>query len=245
MLRCTNRFPVGSIQDIHNVLDAELNARFARSCTDAAFGYARAATAAYAAVANQTLEFWANAANPTSRGPAAAFDPWGITTRQAPKPAVALPFGNWPNPALEFFKMSNAWAANSPWGGSAWTASPWGAQGANGVAAQLAFSPVAAWWAMFPLNGNPASWPMAYSLMTAGVPSSVAWPTAEANTAALEAAEVATDALNAAFATYRSESGYAMTTVIAPRQLVAAMLLAPFGASLAFPWTMAYRASGL
>lgn len=209
------------------MLDTELQARFARSCTEAAFGYARAATAAYAAVASQTFEFWANAAKPSS-GRSSVPQAWGSPARTAADYTVALPFGTWPNPALEFFKFPN----------------PWTAAGAGGAAAQLAFSPVAAWWGMFPLNGNPASWPMAYSLMTAGVPRAVAWPTAEANVAAMEAAEAATDALNSAFATYRSESGYAMAQVIAPRQLLAAMMMAPLGASLAFPWTMAYRASG-
>jgi hypothetical protein len=216
------------------VLSSELQTRFARSCTDAAFGYARAATAAYAAVATQTFEFWANAANPSSQAPSMP-NIWTSATRRSANRAMPLPFAGWPNPALEFFKLPNPWNA---------AGNPWAAAGAGGGAAQLAFSPVAAWWAMFPLNGNPASWPMAYSLMTAGVPSAVAWPTAEANVAAIDAAEAATDALNNAFASYRSENGYAMAQVIAPRQLLGTMLLAPFGVSLGFPWSMAYRASG-
>jgi hypothetical protein len=169
---------------------------------------------------------------------------WTSATRRSPDQTAALPFGAWPNPALDFLKMSNAWAAHSPWGKSAWASSPWGAGGANGIAAQMAFSPVAAWWGMFPLNGNPSSWPMAYGMMTAGVPREVAWPTAEANAAAIDAAEAATDAINTVFASYRSESGYAMAQVIGPRQIMTALMLAPFGASLAFPWSMATRATG-
>jgi hypothetical protein len=223
------------------VLDNELQTRFARSCTDAAFGYARAATAAYSAVASQTFEFWANAAKPASerRVPPsrAEQDPMSIALGAWPNA--------WPNPALDFFKMSQAWAG-TPWMGAAWPGSPWAEHGANGAAAQLAFSPVAAWWAMFPLNGNPASWPMAYGLMSAGVPREIAWPTAEANAAAIDAAEAASDALESAFATYQSDSGYAMAHIMMPpKRLVAAVLLAPFGASLAFPWIMATRASGL
>jgi hypothetical protein len=80
--------------------------------------------------------------------------------------------------------------------------------------------------------------------MTAGVPREVAWPTAEANVAAIDAAEAATDAINTVFASYRSESGYAMAQVIGPRQLMAAIMVAPFGAGLAFPWTIASRATG-
>jgi hypothetical protein len=222
------------------VLDTELQARFARSCTDAAFGYARAATAAYAAVATQTFEFWANAAKPSSPAPSMP-NIWTSATRRSADQA-ALPFGAWPNPALEFFKLPNPWAvAGNPW---AVARNPWTAASAGGTAAQLAFSPIAAWWGMFPLNGNPSSWPMAYGMMTAGVPREVAWPTAEANVAAIDAAEAATDAINTVFASYRSESGYAMAQVIGPRQLMTALMLAPFGTSLAFPWSMATRASG-
>jgi hypothetical protein len=221
------------------VHETELNARFARSCTDAAFGYARAATAAYTAMATQTFEFWANAAKPADQR---------RTTSRAEQDPMSIAFGvwpnAWPNPALDFFKMSKAWAG-TPWLGAAWSGSPWAGHGMNGAAAQLAFSPVAAWWAMFPLNGNPASWPMAYGLMSAGVPRDIAWPTAEANAAAIDAAEAASEALNQAFASYHSESGHAVAHIIAPKQLVAAMLLAPMGAALAFPWTMATRASGL
>jgi hypothetical protein len=209
------------------VLDTELQARFARSCTDAAIGYARAATAVYASVAMQTFEFWANAASSSSRG-APPFGARGARSAIDGAPMMSVPFGFWQSQAIDIFKLAN----------------PWAQQGAGSAAAQFAFSPVAAWWAMFPLNGNPASWPMAYGLMTAGVPSSIAWPTAEANAAAIDAAEAASDALDAAFATYRTESGFAVAPFMTPRRMVAAMLLAPLGASLALPWVMATRVSG-
>ncbi len=80
--------------------------------------------------------------------------------------------------------------------------------------------------------------------MTAGVPREVAWPTAEANAAAIDAAEAATEAVNSVFASYHTDSGYAAAHIMPPKQMIAAMLLAPLGASLAFPWTMAYRATG-
>jgi hypothetical protein len=97
-----------------------------------------------------------------------------------------------------------------------------------------------AWFGMFPLNATPSSWPMAYAFMAAGIPRSVAWPAAEANDAVLDAAEAATASFNSAFANYRSESGYAMAQIVSPRRLQTALLLAPFGASLAFPWSLAY-----
>jgi hypothetical protein len=196
------------------MFDSNLQARFARSYSDAAFGYARAATAAYAAVADQTLDFWTKAANGSQRSVASD---------------MPSPFDLWPSPAREFFK-----SAASPW-----TGAPGGA-----FAQPFAMSPVTAWWGMFPLRGNPATWPMAYALMTAGMPRSVAWPTAEANAAALDAAEAATDSLNDVFATYRSESGYAVAQIISPRRLMAAFFLAPLGAAASFPWAFPTHAPG-
>ena len=40
------------------MLDPELQKRFANRCTDAALGYSAASTAAYAAFADQVLNFW-------------------------------------------------------------------------------------------------------------------------------------------------------------------------------------------
>jgi hypothetical protein len=197
------------------MFDSNLQSRFARSYSDAAFGYARAATAAYAAVADQTLEFWTNAA----RSPETGFR----------RPAeAASPFDMWPSPAREFFK-----SAASPWSNAGWNGSP-----QNAFAQRMAMAPVTAWWGMFPLQGNPSSWPMAYALMSAGMPRSVALPTAEANTAALEAAEAATEQINDVFATYRSESGYAVAQIISPRKLMVAFFMAPLGAAASFPWLM-------
>jgi hypothetical protein len=179
------------------MFDAALQARFAQSCTDAAFGYARAATAAYAAAFAQTAELWgaprgmSRRSEETESGDSISFK-------------LPYPWGRAPNPFAQPFMMG----------------------------------PAAAWWGMFPLRGTPACWPAAFALMTAGVPSSVAWPAAEANEAALDAAEIATQSINTVFASYRSESGYAMAQIVSPRRLMAALMLAPFGLSaLPAPFT--------
>ncbi len=65
------------------------------------------------------------------------------------------------------------------------------------------------WFDMFPLRGGPAAWPMAFGMLSAGVPKAVAWPAAAANAAMMEAAEVASGEMQNAFASYHSESGYA------------------------------------
>lgn len=190
-------------------VDTELSRRFARSYATAAFGYVRAASAAYAALADQTLDFWGQAA----RAGAQADD--GRTPRlhlvTGPRPyrsAVTVP-----TPAIpDFVRMSNAWATLPM------------------------FAPVRAWWGMFPLEGNPASWPMAYAMMTAGVPRAVALPTAEANVAAIDAVDAASTSIDRAFSTYRSESGFAVAQIVSPKAWLGALFLAPFTASFKLPW---------
>ncbi len=196
-------------------MDTELTRRFTQSCTTAAFGYARAATAAYAAFATQALDFWAQAAKPRERDdykPSAPYLVTGPRTyRSAVSPApieTAIPF--------DFVRLSNAW-----------TSSPM-------------FAPMRAWWGMFPLEGNPASWPMAYAMMTAGVPRAVALPAAEANVAAMDAAEVASASIDRVFASYRTEGGYAVSPMAdSSKAIVRAFFLTPlvpFAATVKLPW---------
>lgn len=196
-------------------VDTELSQRFARSCTTAAFGYARAATAAYAALANQTLDFWAQAAKSPARDDYKPSAPYLVTGPRSYRPATApapmetaIPF--------DFFRISNAWAS-SPM-----------------------FAPVRAWWGLFPLEGNPASWPMAYAMMTAGVPRAVALPAAEANMAAIDAAEAASTSIDRVFASYRTEGGFAVSQFTAPsKAMLQALFLtpfAPFATTVRLPW---------
>jgi hypothetical protein len=193
--------------------DPELSARFARNCTTAAFGYARAASAAYAALASQTLDFWANAAAPARpRDDYRPSAPYLVTGPKTYRSSVAPASSPELPPHLDFVRLS-----------SAWVSSPM-------------FAPMRAWWGIFPLEGNPASWPMAYAMMTAGVPRAVALPAAEANVAAMEAAEAAQTSIDRVFASYRSESGFAVSQVILPKALISALLLLPFTTTIKTPW---------
>jgi hypothetical protein len=186
-------------------IDTELSTRFAKSCTTAAFGYARAATAAYAALADQALDFWTQAAKPYAP---ADDDTPRLSLVAGPRPyRSAVSEASMP---VDFVKMSNAWAA-SPM-----------------------FASVRAWWGLFPLEGNPTSWPMAYAMMTAGVPRTVALPAAEANMAAMDAAELVSQSFDRSFSSYRSESGYAVAQIVMPNAWLGALLLTP--AVLKFPW---------
>jgi hypothetical protein len=172
--------------DEEGMVEKHLQERFARHCTDAAFGYATAATAAYAAFADQVLSFWTNALKSPDR-----------RETQAMSPAWSWP---WPVPQ----PATPAWAA-FPWAipqGFAAPSSPFGAPGA-------AANPFTAWLGMFPFAAAPAAWPMACMFMASGVPSSVAWPAAEANVAAMEAVDVATVTVRQAFSSYRTDGGHA------------------------------------
>jgi hypothetical protein len=197
-------------------VNAELQSRFARSCADAAFGYARAASAAYAAMADQTLDFWATAAKRSSSS-----TPEASYYVQAPRRMAAPSI---PMTPFDFFRMSNPWSNTS----------------------QAAFAPIAAWWGLAPFQTNPMSWPMAHAMMTAGVPRSVALPAAEANVAVLDAANAASASVTQVFSSYRSEGGFAMSPQVAsPRNnpMLAAFFM-PFGAAaLAAPWFLSTGSS--
>ena len=186
--------------------DSDLSRRFVTSYTTAAFGYARAASAAYSALASQTLDFWSSHVAP------AHDDRPSFVSGPRPYRSAYTPTEREPSPAIDFVRMTQAWA-NSPM-----------------------FAPVRAWWSLFPLEGNPASWPMAHAMMTAGMPRSVALPTAEANLAAMDAAQVATASMDRALSAYRTESGFAVSQVVAPKAILSAMMLGPFAASFKFPW---------
>ena len=168
------------------MVDQHLQERFTRHCTDAAFGYATAATAAYAAFADQVLSFWADALKPsdarTPQQPAFAWS-WPVPAPQ-PAPPVWNPF---------------AWATRQ-----SFAPSPYSFAGSSPMA-----NPFAAWLGMFPFAANPAAWPMACMFMASGVPRSVAWPAAEANVAAMEAVDVAAVSVRQAFSSYRSDGGHA------------------------------------
>lgn len=84
-----------------------------------------------------------------------------------------------------------------------------------------------AWGSSMPLRGSPASWPGAMSMIDAGVPRSVAWPAAEANAAALDAATAAVEPMRKVFASAHGESGYA-TAPFVPA-LVLPCLMFAFG----------------
>lgn len=197
------------------MLDPELQQRFARQCADAAFGYSAAGTAACAAFADQVLGFWSSVLQPPA----------------PPKPKSELELFRWPMPAVP--------AQPAPFNPFAWMlpppppappktpslpTNPWEAMAqfaevmGNAMSAMSPTpvkpapspaNPMAAWIAAMPFTPPTAAWPMAFMMMSSGVPHAVAWPTAEANAAVLDAAETARRSMKQAFASYQTESGHA------------------------------------
>lgn len=168
------------------MVDQHLQERFTRHCTDAAFGYATAATAAYAAFADQVLSFWANALQPSNR-------------REPQQPAFAWSWPVAPSPPAPAAWNPFAWAVPQ-----SFAPTPYSFGSSSATA-----NPFAAWFGMLPFAATPAAWSMACMFMASGVPRSVAWPAAEANVAAMEAVDVATVTVRQAFSSYRTDGGHA------------------------------------
>lgn len=181
------------------MMNTDLQERFTRSCTDAAVNYTTATTAAYAAWAEQVFDFWAKVFEPprppepepqTFFGwPILSLPPQPSTRTRARSSVPALPMSpfGWPVPQ---------WPSASP------MQFPFQAPSAN---------PYMAWFNMMPFAAPQvgAAWPMAFMMIASGMPQSVAWPTAKANVAAMDAADIATASVHKAFASYRSEGGHA------------------------------------
>jgi hypothetical protein len=176
------------------------------------FGYAEATNAMWWGVFHETLDIYDRA----------------IRSAEASAPD-AKP-ASWFNPRPEGQALyvtagaQNACAPSNWFGVLGGTAS---SQGWN-AASMPVVSPFDVWLNMMPLRGGPAAWPMAFFMLSAGVPKSVAWPTAEANAAMMEAAEVASEQLRTVFASYRSDGGHAAAANVTDTSSAGVPPLAPF-----------------
>ncbi len=188
--------------------------RIARGCTEAAIGYATAATAAYTDMASRMLDFWCTALSGLSDSPASPSE----TASKSVAPAAAEPpFGlslaDWvPFPFLDPRRFDAFWRMDPM------------------------TPPAVAMMAMAnacPLRGTSASWGIARVMIDSGVPRAVAWPAAEASAAALDAADAATQGITKVLAHFHSDSGFATAArSMTPSVMVAAVMA---GASLPAP----------
>ena len=174
------------------MLDCATQQKFVRGCTQAAAGYAAAATAAYTDLASQALDFWSTALSGLGEAPAPAHDGEVIEvtkTEWHPEPPFGMALSDWcAFHWLDPRRFETMLQLNS-------TTPPF--------AAMMAFANV------MPLRGSSASWPFAQVMIESGVPRAVAWPTAEANAAVLEAADLASRDMRQVLANYHTENGFA------------------------------------
>jgi len=227
------------------MLDRDLQQRFASRCTDAALGYSAASTAAYAAFADQVLNFWSAVLQPAAQPqPASQLWNWPVPMAPpAPPPAPQFnPFNpfDWMLPALPPPKPAAPALPTNPWEAmSAFADAMSGALSAMSATPVRplapAINPMAAWLTTLPFASAPASWPMAFMMMSSGVPHTVAWPTAEANAAVLDAADAATQSIKQAFASYHTEGGHASTHgTWPPTDMLTLMAMVPFNVGTMF-----------
>jgi hypothetical protein len=92
-------------------------------------------------------------------------------------------------------------------------------------------NPMAAWFSTFPFSAPPAAWPMAFMMMSSGVPHSVAWPTAEANAAVMDAADAATQSIKQVLASYRTDGGHGTSQVWPHENMLTLAALVPLNIS--------------
>lgn len=196
---------------------SDATARIANSTAEAACGYATAVFAAYADFARQSVGFWAQAIDgmmPQPKEPRSWYrHPDQRAAAAAPFPAPALTWMSWFNPALRGQHVPG-WPATQP----------------------AIFNPFEFWLKAWPLEGNPAAWPMAFAMMGAGIPRSVAYPTAQANVAMMDAVTTANRVVEKSLSSYRTDGGHATAQILFKPEKLAALFVIPFGVELLAPW---------
>lgn len=219
----------------------DLNRRMVRSGADAAADCTTAAVAAYAHMAQQTMSYWMNAFQVVQPEPEPKswYRPPADSTagREAARRRLATldttpkPFdwAMWP----QWFLAAWMPSLNSPWTYWSWPHPLMLA----GETRRAMPDPFSLWLRAWPLQGPPASWPMAFAMLGAGWPREVAYPAARANLAMTDVAKTATEAVDAAFSSYRTENGYATAQIrMSLDKKAVAVAVAPVGAALMAPW---------
>ncbi len=198
---------------------------FNRHCADATVGYMKAATMAYAAMFEQAMQFWSTALGVTPEKPADEPKSWyrppadadlALSTR---KPTGTGGAGACMMP----WAIAGAGPANMPGSPEALFAY------ASEAMPMMAVAP----WMMLANPRYMQAFPMAAGMIAVGVPRSVAWPTAEANAAAMDAINMLSSAARSASAgssvTRFRAQGFATPAMLQMPQQISQMSGAPLG----------------
>lgn len=181
-------------------------ARFADSMAAATVGYANATTAAYAEMMSMGMDMWLAALS-------------GFVG------AEHAPTNSYPARREPAFGHSM-----DDWCGVMWLdpgrVDDWNWLFSAGTPAGA----FAAFAGIVPLRGSCTSWPVAKTMIDAGVPRSVAWPAAEANAHAIAATEAAVAPIQRALISSNGPMGYAMQAFPLPAMAMAFWTATTFGA---------------
>jgi len=210
---------------------ADASVKIAQKSAEAAAGYATAAFAAYADMASQTMNFWAQTFD--AMVPRPEPEPRSWYRPPADLARSAAPARN--TATASFFPLWQMVGVPAP----ARRASTPALFGWTAPRSPLDFWQ--SWLSMWPLQGPPACWPMAFAMMGAGWSRDVAYPAAQANAAAMDAISTAADAMRTPFSSYRSESGYASAQIVMAGSKVAGAAALPL--AMFAPWLQAFAAS--
>ncbi len=208
------------------MFDFECQMRFWKCATEAAFGYASATMAAVTVMQDHVHDQIGGEDRQRAPAPFSfdAFSPFVSPFQWWTPPQPASPFmpfmgGGFPDFARMFFPAA---PAQSPMM-QAWNPFALAAAGPFPDFSQFFANPFfnspwhTQWAGMMRSYGWPVpepSWmmwqhPMTAALMSAGMPYSVASPTARANASAMDAADAARDGFNKAFSSYHSDGRHA------------------------------------
>lgn len=202
------------------MMSPDKQVEIAKLAMDAAFGYTKAAINAAFEATSRTLAVCHEVAHATLPQPPAKEETWEWSG--APRRPHSTLLAPDRRPAPETADPFAVWANLVQAGQKAWL----------GPGAPSPF----AWWMWTPQSAVPASWPLAYGMISSGVPGSVAWPMAEANVALFDAARKTAEAAGPAVPSYRSDNGFAVAQVWPQPQLLKVLFAASPAAVAVWPW---------
>ena len=175
------------------MFDVDSQVRFNKSCADAMVNYMQASGAAYQAMTTQMLQAWGQSVDAMTQPslPGQSRGGFQSANRYSQGSSVSQGAGSCMMP----------WAALP---NSMMNANPMASMNPFGVPYGM-FTPMTTWMeAMKPSHAK--SWPIAVGMISFGVPEQVAWPTARANVAALDAFNMAAGTVEKAMKDYRPEA---------------------------------------
>lgn len=216
--------------------DADTQARFNKSCTEAVVNYLNASGAAYQAVADNMLMMWGQSVDAFVEGVQNSRRGQEVLFFQPARPSQSgvfdcmMPWAAVPKAMME---NVNPLAAFSPFGSMP--------DARYGV-----FSLFAPWMEMM-MPKNATAWPMAVGMISVGVPENVAWPTARGNAAAMDAFGLAAKSVEKAFQAYgakpaaNKEPDYSRIEETPPHPLTVMFAVMPLNPAQLMQFFMPFR----